>query len=374
MSSTPSRSAAARHEHMLASPRFDGRVFRNTGDAKVGLKPGTVMPTMKEYICGGERRVPGAPLPLDDPRAAWRADPETRLRTTWLGHSTMLFEIDGARILTDPVWTKRASPVPFAGPKRFHAPPVPIAALPELDAVLISHDHYDHLDRSAIRALVKRNVRFITSLGVGAHLEGWGVPPERITELDWWEQTTLEPSGVVITATPSQHFSGRTLLDRNATAWSSFHLQGPWHSVFHGADTGLTTEYKQIRERFGVFDLVLLEIGAYHPAWGDIHLGPEHALEAHAMLGSGTLHPIHWGTFNLAMHAWDQPIETLTQLAPARGVSLVTPRLGQPVEPSRVDGVTPWWRLVVAEERAAGKSGAVPETSDDLSAVSWPVD
>jgi L-ascorbate metabolism protein UlaG (beta-lactamase superfamily) len=246
--------------------------------------------------------------------------------------------------------------------------------LPELDAVLISHDHYDHLDRSAIRALLKRNVRFITSLGVGAHLEGWGVPPERITELDWWEQTTLEPSGVVITAAPSQHFSGRTLLDRNATAWSSFHLQGPWHSVFHGADTGLTSEYLQIRERFGVFDLVLLEIGAYHPAWGDIHLGPEHALEAHAMLGSGTLHPIHWGTFNLAMHAWDQPIETLTALAPSRGVSLVTPRLGQPVEPSRVDGVTPWWRAVVAEERATGKSGAVPETSDDLSAVSWPVD
>jgi L-ascorbate metabolism protein UlaG (beta-lactamase superfamily) len=359
---------------MQASPRFDGRVFRNTGNAVPGLKPGTVMPTMKEYICGGERRVPGAPLPLDDPRSAWRTAPETRLRTTWLGHSTMLFEIDGARILTDPVWTKRASPVPFAGPKRFHAPPVPIAALPELDAVLISHDHYDHLDRSAIRALLKRNVRFITSLGVGAHLEGWGVPPERITELDWWEQTTLEPSGVVITAAPSQHFSGRTLLDRNATAWSSFHLQGPWHSVFHGADTGLTSEYLQIRERFGVFDLVLLEIGAYHPAWGDIHLGPEHALEAHAMLGSGTLHPIHWGTFNLAMHAWDQPIETLTALAPSRGVSLVTPRLGQPVEPSRVDGVTPWWRAVVAEERATGKSGAVPETSDDLSAVSWPVD
>ena len=365
---------AARSERMHASPRFDGRVFRNTNHASAGLKPGTVMPTMKEYICGGERRVPSAPIPLDDPRATWKHAPQSGLRVTWLGHSTLLFEIDGARILTDPVWTNRASPVSFAGPKRFHAPPVPISALPELDVVLISHDHYDHLDRAAIRALRKRNVRFIASLGVGAHLEAWGVDPALITELDWWEHTTLEPSGVVITATPSQHFSGRTLLDRNATAWSSFHLQGSKHAVFHGADTGLTNEYTQIRDRFGKFDLVLLEIGAYHPAWGDIHLGPEHALDAHALLGSGTLLPIHWGTFNLAMHAWDQPIEMLTALAPSRGVHLLTPMLGQAVEPARVDGLTPWWQSVAAAERVSGKSGAVPETSHDESAVSWPVD
>lgn len=371
----PSHSAAHRRARTLASPRFDGRVFRNTSNASAGLKPGTVVPTMKEYICGGERRVPAAPLPIADPRPTWRAAPETGLRTTWLGHSTMLFEIDGARILTDPVWTQRASPVPFAGPKRFHAPPAPISALPDLDAVLISHDHYDHLDRAAIRALAKRpSLRFITSLGVGAHLEAWGVPPERITELDWWESTTLEPSGVVVTATPSQHFSGRTLLDRNATAWSSFHLQGSKHSVFHGADTGLTKDYELIRDRFKRFDLVLLEIGAFHPAWGDIHLGPEHAADAWAMLGSGRLHPIHWGTFNLAMHAWDGPIETLTALAPSRGIDLLTPTLGQPVEPVRVDGVTPWWRSVSAEERAGGKDGMVPVTSEDLSAVSWPVD
>ena len=364
----------ARRERMHASPRFDGRVFRNTNHARAGLKPGTVMPTMKEYICGGERRVPGAPIPLHDPRSDWKRAPQSGLRVTWLGHSTLVFEIDGARILADPVWTQRASPVPFAGPKRFHAPPVSIASLPELDAVLISHDHYDHLDRSAIRALRKRNVRFITSLGVGVHLEAWGIDPVRITELDWWEQTTLEPSGVVISATPSQHFSGRTLLDRNATAWSSFHLQGSKHAVFHGADTGLTPEYTQVRDRFGKFDLVLLEIGAYHPAWGDIHLGPEHALDAHAMLGSGTLLPIHWGTFNLAMHAWDHPIETLAAQAPSRGVQLLTPMLGQAVEPSHVDALTPWWRSVSAAEHASGKSSDVPETSDDESAVSWPVD
>ncbi len=359
---------------MHASPRFDGRVFRNTGHARVGLKPGTAVPTMKEYLCGGKRRIPGAPIPLDDPRLVWRSAPETGLRVTWLGHSSLLFEIDGARILVDPVWAQRASPVPFAGPKRFHAPPVPIAALPELDAILISHDHYDHLDRSAIRALRGRSTRFITSLGVGAHLEAWGVPADRITELDWWEHATLEPSGVVITAAPAQHFSGRTLLDRNATAWSSFHFRGPRSSVFHGADTGLTPEYNEICERLGTFDLVLLEIGAWHPAWGDIHLGPEHALDAQELLGSGRLLPIHWGTFNLAMHAWDEPIETLSRLAPARAIELLTPLVGQPVEPARVDGLTPWWRAVLAAERTAGKTGATQAMSGDESPVDWPVD
>jgi L-ascorbate metabolism protein UlaG (beta-lactamase superfamily) len=368
------RSAARRLEKMRASLRFDGRVFRNTNPVALGLKPDAIVPTMKEYLCGGERRVPAAPMPLIDPRDAWRALPQSGLRVTWLGHSSLLFEIGGARLLVDPVWAQRASPLPFAGPKRFHAPPVPLSALPPLDAVLLTHDHYDHLDRAAVRALGKRGARFITSLGVGTHLEGWGISPEQITELDWWEQVTLEPSGVVVTATPSQHFSGRTLMDRNATAWSSFHLQSDTHSVFHGADTGLTSEYLEVRERFSRFDLVLLEIGAFHPAWGDIHLGPDHAAEAYAMLGSGTLLPVHWGTFNLAMHAWDAPIETLSALATARGIDLLTPLLGQPVEPATYDdGRSPWWRAVAAEERHAG--GATDgATSTDERSAHWPVD
>jgi L-ascorbate metabolism protein UlaG (beta-lactamase superfamily) len=369
-----SRSNDIRRERMLASPRFDGRVFRNTGNTTLGLKPGTAIPTMKEYLCGGERRVPGVPLPMADPRESWRRAPDTGLRVTWLGHSTLLFEIDGARVLVDPVWSMRASPLPFAGPKRFHAPPVPLSALPPLDAVLITHDHYDHLDRAAVRVLAKRGQRFITSLGVGSHLETWGVPGELITELDWWDEAVLPKSGVVITAAPSQHFSGRTLLDRNATAWSSFHLRGGTHSVFHGADTGLTPEYTQIRDRFGAFDLVLLEIGAYHPAWGDIHLGPEHAADARDLLGSGTLLPVHWGTFNLAMHAWDEPIETLSRLAPSRGIDLLTPMLGQAIEPSRLDLSTPWWRAVARDEAAAGVAVRTTQISGDESSVSWPVD
>jgi L-ascorbate metabolism protein UlaG (beta-lactamase superfamily) len=302
---------------------------------------------MRDFLCGGERRIPSGPLPLVDPVQQWTKPPETGLRVTWLGHSTLLIEIDGVRVLTDPVWGQRASPLAFAGPKRFHPPPAPLAALPPLDAVIISHDHYDHLDRSTIRALARTRVPFITSLGVGARLERWGVSAERVTELDWWEETSVK--GVTITAAPAQHFSGRGIKDRNTTLWSSFHLRGPTHSFFYGADTGLTREYVDIAQRFGPFDMVALEIGAYHPSWGDIHLGPDNALTAYGMLGSGSMLPIHWGTFNLAVHPWDEPIETVLRRAPSLGVPLVTPKLGEPIEPARANAPDPWWRSVSSQ-------------------------
>ena len=295
----------------------------------------------------------------------------TGLRVTWLGHSTLLVEIDGVRVLIDPVWGNRVSPMAFAGPRRFHPPPAALAALPPLDAVIVSHDHYDHLDRPTIRALARMRVPFITSLGVGAHLEAWGVASERITELDWWDQVELS-GGVTVTAAPAQHFSGRLIKDRNATLWSSFHLRGPVHSFFYGADTGLTQEYTEIGARLGPFDVAALEVGAYHPAWGDIHMGPVNALTAHAMLGSGALLPIHWGTFNLAMHAWDDPAETILRLAPSADARLVMPRLGEPVEPSRVELVEPWWRSVLGSRAATPRITAeVAGGGDGEQAVEW---
>src|SRR3954471_19023003 len=213
MPSRRDRTTGRRRERMLASPRFDGRVFRNTYDVSSGLKPGVERPTMRDFLCPSEGRIPSSPLPLVDPRPFWRARPESGLRATWLGHSTLLIEMDGVRILTDPVWGNRASPLSFAGPKRFHPPPASLAPLPELDAVILSHDHYDHFDRPTILALAKHRPEtpYITSLGVGERLERWGVPPQRITELDWWEQTDVK--SVTITAAPAQHFSGRGLRD-----------------------------------------------------------------------------------------------------------------------------------------------------------------
>lgn len=368
---------------MRSSARFDGSSFRNTHPAAPGLKKGTVLPTISEYLCGGQRRTPPGALPVVSPLASWKRAPETGLRATWLGHSTVLLEIDGARVLTDPVWGERASPMAFAGPRRFHPVPAPIAALPPLDAVIVSHDHYDHLDRGSVFELARTGVPIVTSLGVGAHLEAWGIPHHQIVELDWWEEHRLPRADVAITAAPSQHFSGRSVGDRNRTAWSSFAVRGPRHAFFFSGDTGLTPEYEEIRRRLGHFDLVLLEVGAFHPAWGDIHLGPENALAAHALLGGGALLPVHWGTFNLAIHAWDEPPETLLTLAPAAGARLVMPRLGEPVEPARCDEVTPWWRDVAAPRDAAARAQLAAAEADDVKAsqaaaadptMPWPID
>jgi L-ascorbate metabolism protein UlaG (beta-lactamase superfamily) len=289
-----------RLERMQSSPLWSGNGFRNVHPVLPGLRdPGARAP-VAEVLCGAEGLVPRQPLPSIDPRQGWSRTPASGLRATWLGHSSVLVEIDGHRILTDPVWGARASPFSFAGPRRFQPVPVALSSLPPLDAVIVSHDHYDHLDLATIRELAKLDVPFITSLGVGMHLEAWGVPPERIVELDWWESYALPNAELSITAGPSQHFSGRGLRDRNATLWSSMAIRSARRSVFFSGDTGLTTEYAAIRDRLGAFDLVILEVGGFDPSWGDMHLGPRNALAAHALLGGGAFLPIHWGTFALA--------------------------------------------------------------------------
>ena len=353
MSRVATRSKSLRLERTLASPRFVDGVFTNASGATLGLRPGSASGVFSEFLFSKNRRFPAAPLPSTCPLEGWSRQLDSPLRATWLGHSTVLLELGGARVLTDPVWANRASPVGFAGPKRFQPIPVALDKLPPLDAVLVSHDHYDHLDRDAVVALARRGETIVTSLGVGAHLERWGIPSERLVELDWWESFALPNAGVRITATPSQHFSGRNIGDRNRTLWSSFVIESADARAFFSGDTGLTSEYLEVAARFGPFDLVMLEVGAFHPAWGHIHLGPDQALDALAMLKSRTLLPIHWGTFNLAIHAWDEPAERLVELAPSRDVTLVMPRLGAVVVPSRIERVDPWWRRISALEPGA---------------------
>jgi len=368
------QASGLRLERMQGSRRYRDGEFRNLHPILPGLRGGAPMPSIGDFICSSGRRVPSAPLATLDPRPSWGHAPETGLRVTWLGHSTLLLELDGVRVLTDPVWGERVSPVGFAGPKRFHPVPVRLDQLPRLDAVIVSHDHYDHLDYTTILELAKSDVPFVTSLGVGAHLESWGIAEARITELDWWESTPIAGGRATLTAAPSQHFSGRAPGLRNTTAWSSFALRGERHGFFFSGDTGLTTEYASIREKLGPFDLVALEVGAFHPAWGDIHLGPENALKACELLGGARFLPVHWGTFNLAMHDWDEPAEVL--LAQGRNVPLLMPHLGEAVEPSRTGAPTPWWR-------APGKaSAATPEAETDAPAqeldpnapLAWPLD
>ncbi len=237
MKSLGKKATGERLARMQASPQWVGNGFRNV-DFKRPEEPREAMP-LREFLCPTEQRKPFAPLPLFDPRPSWQTRPRTDLRATWLGHSTVVIEIGGFRVLTDPMWGERASPTRRLGPRRFHQVPVPLDALPPIDLILLSHDHYDHLDYSTISALASLEVPFVTTLGVGAHLEWWGVDADRITELDWWERTELLGGELTITATPAQHFSGRAPGSGNHTLWASYAIEGRDRRVFFGGDSGM---------------------------------------------------------------------------------------------------------------------------------------
>jgi L-ascorbate metabolism protein UlaG (beta-lactamase superfamily) len=268
------------------------------------------------------------------------------LAVTWYGHSSVLLELDGCRVLADPVWGERVSPSPLLGPKRLHPVPVPLAALPAVDAVLISHDHYDHLDLPTVRALLRQGTApFVVPLGIGEHLRGWGVPDERVVELDWGASTTV--GGLTLTCTEARHFSGRSLR-RNTTLWSSWALAGPRHRVFFGGDTGYTPAFADIGAEHGPFDLTLLPIGAFSDRWPLIHMTPEEAVRAHRDLagGGGLLVPVHWATFNLGFHTWAEPARRLHCAAAAAGVRIAVPRPGGRVDATAPPAATDWWTAV----------------------------
>jgi L-ascorbate metabolism protein UlaG (beta-lactamase superfamily) len=332
----------------IESKQFRNGRFHNTFDFAPTVSRDT-LPLMGDLLFGGRKRMPKSPLPVLDPVSVWHTAASSGLRVTWLGHSALFLEIDGARILIDPMFGNYAAPFPLLGRRRFHPVPARLEDFPPIDLVIQSHDHYDHLSVRTWKKIARMDVPVVTSLGVGARLERLGVNPSRITELDWWEGFELPDSGVRVVATPAQHFSGRGLGDRNATLWSSWVFETAKHRVFFSGDTGLNDELRMIGERYGPFDLTMLEIGASNAAWADIHLGPANALKALQMLGGGTLLPIHWGTFDLALHVWDEPANTLLELAAAANVRVITPRLGEPVEPSLVAGPTPWWRGLAAQ-------------------------
>lgn len=294
-------------------------------------------------LFGKEQRVPAAPLPIIvEHRADYGALSPVGLRIAWMGHSSVLIEIDGYRILTDPVWSERASPVTWAGPKRFHPVPIALSELPRIDAVLISHDHYDHLDMSTTQALAARGTRFIVPLGVGAHLERWGMPPAQFTELDWGEETRL--ADLTIIAAPARHYSGRDPLHQNETLWSSWVIRGPTHRVFYSGDTGYTDHFKWIGHTYGPFDVTVVKIGAYDPSWADIHMTPEEAVRAHQDVVGNILVPVHWGTFNMAFHSWDEPVERTVAAATTAGVRLAVPKPGQFVDLKQPPPLDYWWR------------------------------
>lgn len=259
-----------------------------------------------------------------------------------LGHSSLLLKLHDKFWLTDPVFSERSSPVQWFGPKRFHAPPITPDELPPIEAAIISHNHYDHLDHATIMALHARVKQFITPLGVGATLVSWGVPPGKVTELDWWERTSVD--GIRVVATPAQHFSGRGTGDANRTLWASWVITGNGFNLFFSGDSGYFDGFKEIGRMFGPFDVAFLETGAYDTRWAAVHMLPEQTVRAFGELGGKWLVPIHNGTFDLAMHAWNDPMEQITRLALEHGASVSTPGMGERLGLLAPHAGRAWWR------------------------------
>jgi L-ascorbate metabolism protein UlaG (beta-lactamase superfamily) len=289
---------------------------------------------------------PQTPIPvLANAAAQYAAPPASGLRVTWFGHSSALLEIDGVTLLTDPIWSRRSSPVTWAGPVRWHAVAVPLHSLPHVDAVLISHDHYDHLDRATVQSLDDGRVRFIVPLGVGAHLAAWGIAEARITELDWWQATRVGAVNVI--ATPSRHASGRINPQSDRTLWAGYAMVGAAHRAWYSGDTGMQQAFAEIGRRYGPFDVTFIEAGQYDAAWPDWHLGPEQAVEANRLVHGRVMIPVHWALFKLAHHGWTEPAERV--LAAARcgeAVSVLVPRPGQAIEPTTNPSLVRWWPAV----------------------------
>ncbi|MGW7364420.1 MBL fold metallo-hydrolase [Streptomyces sp. NPDC054841] len=344
--------AGERMERIRRSPNFADGVFQNPLGART-RPSGSTLEFAKIYFQkeARRRRAPAAPVPLHTTTLSDLAKPPASgLRLTWMGHSSVLAEIDGRRVLFDPVWGQRCSPFAFVGPKRLHPVPLPLASLGPVDVVVISHDHYDHLDLPTIRELAATDTVFVVPLGVGAHLERWGVSEGRLRELDWNESTEL--GGLRLTATPARHFCGRGLRNQQHTLWASWVVEGSsGHRVYHSGDTGYFPGFKEIGAEHGPFDATMIQIGAYSEYWPDIHMTPAEGMNAHLDLQggrpSGVMLPIHWATFNLAIHPWEEPGEGTITAAAEAGQRIALPRPGEPFEPTaELIPAAPWWRAV----------------------------
>lgn len=330
----------ARLARMHRSPHWwDGR-FHNLDPiaGMVSSDATTSREVAKRFLTDRDRREPAVPVPV---RADGLGLPVDGVHFSWLGHATVLLSLGGERVLFDPVWSDRCSPSAHVGPRRMHPVPFTLEALPPLAAIVISHDHYDHLDMPTIQALDRlQRCPFVVPLGIGAHLERWGIDPERIVELDWSESRTL--GTLTLTAVASQHFSGRGIR-RNPTLWAAWVARSPAGSAYFSGDTGYFDGFTALGAEHGPFDAAFMAVGMYDPAWRPMHLDPEEGVQAAVELGACLAVPIHWGTFALAPHAWSDPPERFVAAAEEAGVAYAMPEVGEAVDVSAPRPVTRWW-------------------------------
>ncbi len=332
-----------RLERMESAKNYKLGKFHNTISTKMDMKPGKMFGVMLEFFKNNDNREPEgiirthkfSPAAFDDLNSE-------NLSFTWFGHSSILIKIDGKKILIDPVFSERASMFSFMGPKRFpYSNYMNVDRLPEVDAVLISHDHYDHLDYETMLKLKDNVNRFYVPLSLGAHLEKWGIASENIVELNWWDSIELDSISFVLT--PSRHFSGRGLNNRFSTLWGAWVILGKKHRVFFGGDSGYFPGFEKIGEKYGPFNLAFLECGAYNENWSEIHMMPEETVQASLDLNSKLLMPIHWGKFNLALHPWKEPIQRAIAKGEELNVNIITPEIGELVTVSEQVMSAQWW-------------------------------
>jgi L-ascorbate metabolism protein UlaG (beta-lactamase superfamily) len=299
---------------------------------------------MKEFIFPKNQVTPKTKLPEVIPDLDAFMSAQGGIQFIWLGHSTFLLKINNKILLVDPVFSKSASPLDFLTP-RYQPPVIKQNDLPRIDAIVISHDHYDHLDSRTIESFKQSTVRFFVPLGVSSHLERWGIQNSRITELDWWGTSKWE--GIDFICTPAQHFSGRVKPYGNKTLWSSWVVKTETENIYYSGDSGYGPHFKEIGDKYGPFDISLIENGQYDDQWRPIHVHPDEAAQAYFDLKSKALIPVHWGMFTMAMHNWYDPIEALAEISKKRGINLLTPKIGQLIDLKSPGELEPWWKRIL---------------------------
>lgn len=340
--SAPSKS---KRQRLSGSKQYDTRKFVNMIPTSMDMPAGDMLKVAVQMVKGNPKGRPSVPLvPEQVSLAALERGEAGRPMVTWFGHSAAMLQLDGKTLLLDPMFGRAPSPFPAIGGKRYSKQlPLELDRLPVIDAVIISHDHYDHLDYGSILKLKDKAKRFLVPLGVGPHLERWGIEPSRIEEHDWWEETEFE--GLRLACTPARHFSGRSVTDRNATLWCSWVIHGWEAKVFFSGDSGYGPHFKEIGAKYGPFDLTLMECGQYNERWAAIHMMPEETVQAHLDVRGKVMVPIHWGAFTLSLHDWTDPVERAVAAAKRLGAIISTPKIGETVTiGGNAYPTAAWWR------------------------------
>lgn len=332
-------------ENFNASKQFNKEkgVFENRKSGIIAemKKRNMSFKMIREWFSGGEDRVPKELLPEVKPDITEFLKPSSDLKVIWFGHSSFLLNLDGNIVLVDPVFGSSAAPFSFMV-KRFQKPVLELQELPEIDYIVISHDHYDHLDMESIKYFKDKKAKFITPLGVGSHISGWGIDSARIIEKDWWESVSF--NNIEFIATPAQHFSGRNGINDNETLWASWVIKSINHKIYFSGDSGYDTHFKKIGEMYGPFDVAFIENGQYNENWREVHLLPEESVKAYSDLKAEKFFPVHWGMFELALHSWYDPAEQLFTLSKKSQINLVMPKIGQVVNINQGIELERWWK------------------------------